>query len=115
MVSTNVDLVQVDTVQEDTDPRIVVDVRIADQDIPVAAMQPHAVPHVANQHAADFKVTGTQLSEFRDEWKCDEYDEELLDLLKEQVENNSVELRRMIEKIRKKMDKLECSRFEDFG
>lgn len=51
----------------------------------------------------------------RDEWKCDEYDEELLDLLLDQVENNSVENRRDIEKIKNKMEKLDCQRFEDFG
>ena len=56
------------------------------------------------------------IKESRDEWKCDEYDEELLDLLKEQVDNNSVELRREIEKLKKKIEKLSCvERFEDFG
>lgn len=78
-------------------------------------------------HAADIKeieadhvtaneavLDAIQLS--RDEWKCDEYDEELLALLEKQDEgDNSVAVRREIEKIRKKMDSLKCSRFEDFG
>jgi len=68
-----------------------------------------------NRHDADFLVAIDQVKEFRDEWKCDEYDEELLDLLREQVENDSVELRRQIEKIKEKMARLDCSRFEDFG
>ena len=51
----------------------------------------------------------------RDEWKCDEYDEELLDLLKEQAVTDTVELRHKIEKLRDKIDKLNCQRFEDYG
>jgi len=56
------------------------------------------------------------IKESRDEWKCDEYEEELIDALHEQEDgDNSVELRRLIEKIKKKMDTLNCDRFEDFG
>ena len=55
------------------------------------------------------------IKESRDEWKCDEYDEELLDLLREQEETDTVEIRREIEKIKDKMEKLDCQRFEDFG
>ena len=55
------------------------------------------------------------IKESRDEWKCDEYDEELLDLLLEQEDTNTVEIRRDIEKIKQKMEDLNCSRFEDFG
>ena len=80
-----------------------------------------------NAHAADVKqmIAARMVSEeavidaikeSRDEWKCDEYEEELIDALHEQEDgDNSVELRRIIELIRKKMDKLDCSRFEDFG
>ena len=70
-----------------------------------------------NQHANDFVVAVEELKNFRDEWKCDEYDEELDEALEEQeAGDNSIKLRRMIEKLREKMAKLECTeRFEDFG
>jgi hypothetical protein len=69
-----------------------------------------------NQHANDFVVAVEELKKFRDEWKCDEYDEELEDALDAQNEgDSSTKLRRHIEKLRKKMDDLNCSRFEDFG
>ncbi len=72
-----------------------------------------------NQHDADYKVTSEQLQDFRDEWKCDEYDEELLELrmkLSEaQTQAEADELTHEIEKLKAKMAKLDCSKFEDFG
>lgn len=71
------------------------------------------------QHDADFQVAINELKEFRDEWKCDEYDEELLALRERlaeaRTETERIELEHQIEKLRNKMDKLDCSRFEDFG
>lgn len=72
-----------------------------------------------NQHENDFVVAINEIREFRDEWKCDEYDEELLDLKEKlDIEKSSamrVALRHEIKKIEIKMDKIDCSRFEDFG
>lgn len=79
-----------------------------------------------NQHDTDMMVTQNAIIEKLDElerqqqrrhaeWKCDEYDEELLALLERQETDDSVELRRDIEKIRDKMRELECSEFDDFG
>ena len=71
------------------------------------------------QHDADFVVAVEELKEFRDEWKCDEYDEELLELREKlsvaQTEAEKIELQHQIEKLKTKMEKLDCSRFEDFG
>ena len=54
--------------------------------------------------------------ENRDEWKCDEYEEELLILLQARRDgDDSVETEREIEKIRQSIEKLRCERFEDFG
>lgn len=64
------------------------------------------------QHKADMQL----LREFRDEWKCDEYDEELLELLEDvQAGDDSAETQHRIDRIRKKMEKIDCQRFEDFG
>lgn len=73
-----------------------------------------------NQHAADFVVAENVMKEFRDEWKCDEYDEELLDLKEKRErlihdDQPTTEIDHQIEKIREKMRKIDCSRFEDFG
>lgn len=72
-----------------------------------------------NQHDADYKVTSEQLKDFRDEWKCDEYDEELLELRKKLSEARTTEehteLTHEIEKLQRKMDSLNCERFEDYG
>jgi len=74
---------------------------------------------IPNQHDNDFVVAINELKNFRDEWKCDEYDEELLDLQQEKAEARieaiKVELQHEIDKLKRKMEKLECSRFEDFG
>lgn len=67
------------------------------------------------QHEQDLTAAGDDIREFRDEWKCDEYEEELVELLKrQQAGDDSVELKRLIERIREKMDDIDCSRFEDF-
>ena len=71
-------------------------------------------------HADDFKQTEQFIREFRDEWKCDEYDEELFDLklkreLMEEEGGDTTEIDFQIEKLEKKIDKMDCQRFEDFG
>jgi len=73
-----------------------------------------------NQHNADYGTTGEELKNFRDEWKCDEYDEELLEMREKLIRaqatgTDTAELEHMIDKIKEKMEKLDCSRFEDFG
>jgi len=72
-----------------------------------------------NQHDNDFVVAVNAMREFRDEWKCDEYDEELLDLEHElaitEIEEIKVAIQHHIDKIKKKMEETKCSRFEDFG
>ena len=67
-----------------------------------------------NQHDADFKEAVGAVIDFRDEWKCDEYEEELIDLLKLQATGaDSIEVGRKIEKLKEKIVKLDCQRFED--
>lgn len=77
-------------------------------------------------HAADIQTVKDErllvrgeMKEFRDEWKCDEYDEELLDLRKQlavvTTDAERVNIEHEIEKLKQKMEKLDCSRFEDFG
>lgn len=71
-------------------------------------------------HAADYEQTVEQIKDFRDEWKCDEYDEELFELkllLKELEENgeDTTEVEHMIDKLENKIEKLDCQRFDDFG
>ena len=67
-----------------------------------------------NIHNADIQRATGDVKEFRDEWKCDEWDEELLELLKSQATGDtSVETQLKVERLRAKIDKLNCSRFED--
>ena len=67
-----------------------------------------------NQHDADIIAFTGDVKEFRDEWKCDEYEEELIELLKLQATgDNSIETRRKVERLREKIDKLNCQRFND--
>lgn len=79
-----------------------------------------------SQHDSDIATVNAQyeqavgdVREFRDEWKCDEYDEELLDLRKDleqaRTDDERAEIEHEIEKLRRKMEELKCSRFEDFG
>lgn len=69
-----------------------------------------------NQHDADFVLSSEVVKEFRDEWKCDEYDEELIEYLKLQATGDvSIETRRKVEKLRELIAKLKCERFDDFG
>lgn len=72
-----------------------------------------------NQHDADFAAAVEELKEFRDEWKCDEYDEELDELMRElQDETDPFErqkIEREIEKIKEAMERRDCARFDDFG
>lgn len=60
------------------------------------------------------------IKEFRDEWKCDEYEEELQELKRQLVRAEPgtdvyADIEHKISRIENKMLKLECSRFEDFG
>ena len=69
---------------------------------------------------AEYQLTAGAIEEFRDEWKCDEYYEELLDLKRElrraEVDDDdTVELEHHIELLQDKIKSLECTRFEDFG
>lgn len=81
-----------------------------------------------NAHASDISVMKDEHSEnkdgwknFRDEWKCDEYDEELRELLREQSEiggpNVNTDLDEDILRLRVKMGPppsgLNCSRFDN--
>lgn len=73
-----------------------------------------------NQHDADFVVAVEELKEFRDEWKCDEYDETLLELREElrRLEGegeDTTEIEHTIQKIERAMEERNCSRFDDFG
>jgi hypothetical protein len=53
----------------------------------------------------------------RDEWECDELDEEILtvelQLAEATTNTEKVTLRRQLEKMRERWDKIDCSRFED--
>jgi hypothetical protein len=60
------------------------------------------------------------IKDFRDEWKCDEYEEELRELRRELSRTDEgtdeyADLEHEIRRIENKMDKTDCSRFEDFG
>lgn len=69
-----------------------------------------------NQHEADVLEFVGEVREFRDEWKCDEYEEELLILLHAQADGDATEeTKREIEKLREKIKRLDCQRFEDYG
>lgn len=87
--------------------------------ISIFALWPKIGWTTPNQHENDFVVAVNEMREFRDEWKCDEYDEELLDLRQELAvaasEEEKVRLAHMIAKLVEKMVKIDCSRFEDFG
>jgi hypothetical protein len=81
---------------------------------PVNAKAAHET--IEQGHAASDQA----IHDFREEWKCDEYDEELEKLRRrlnraEAGSDNYVEMEHKIKKIEKKMDKINCSRFEDFG
>lgn len=62
-----------------------------------------------------------KIQENRDEWKCDEYSEELsLNRRRLSREDNpnserALDLKDLIDKIEKKMEQMDCSRFDDFG
>lgn len=67
-----------------------------------------------NQHQAAYEVTQEAVKDFRDEWRCDEYEEELLDLrLAQAAGDTSEETKRKIEILLAKIDKLNCHRFDD--
>lgn len=69
-----------------------------------------------SQHDQDMLEAVGEVKDFRDEWKCDEYDEELLELKRDQAAgDDSVDTQHTIEQIKEKMRELECSRFDDFG
>jgi hypothetical protein len=69
-----------------------------------------------NQHDADYLEIAEDIKDFRDEWKCDEYEEELIELLEDvKAGDDSVETKREIERIREKIEKIKCDRFDDFG
>lgn len=73
-----------------------------------------------NQHDADFVAAVEELKEFRDEWKCDEYEEELEELHRELADGTQslerrLEIEREIEKIKDAMERRDCARFDDFG
>ena len=75
-----------------------------------------------NTHIADIEAlraeTVGEVKNFRDEWKCDEWDEELREALREQdrlADNgvNDPDLDEDIRRLRAKMEKLDCARFDD--
>jgi len=82
------------------------------------------------QHQADIDTLVAQrtasesaiievLEKNQDEWKCDEYDEELkaarIMLAQAETPRARAEIEHEIEKIVEAMETRECSRFEDFG
>ena len=75
-----------------------------------------------NTHEADIAELRAQtvgeVKDFRDEWKCDEWDEELREKLREQDRladqgTNDPDLDEDIRRLRERMRKLECSRFDE--
>ena len=69
---------------------------------------------------AEHTAGAEAIKEFRDEWKCDEYEEELRAMKRRlsRIDPDSEEAADLefdIERIENKMAKLQCSRFEDFG
>ena len=73
-------------------------------------------------HAADLEALREEavgeVKAFRDEWKCDEWDEELREKLREQDRvadhgDNDPDLDEDIRRLREKMSKLDCSRFDE--
>ena len=70
------------------------------------------------KYQADYAETMGEIREFRDEWKCDEWDEELLELKRALADPalsdaERVEIEHEVEKLKEKMAKIDCSRFED--
>jgi len=59
------------------------------------------------------------LQKNQDEWKCDEYDEELkaarINLAQAETPRAKAEIEHLIEKIEEAMADRKCSRFDDFG
>ena len=59
------------------------------------------------------------LNKNQDEWKCDEYDEELkekrIELAQAETPSARAEIQHDISKIEQAMKDRRCSRFEDFG
>ncbi len=54
------------------------------------------------------------LQEFRDEWRCDEYDEEVKELLNAQrAGDDSVETAERLRKLRELQDRRKCSNFDE--
>lgn len=73
--------------------------------------------HEADLEAVRAEAVG-QVKAFRDEWKCDEWDEELREKLREQDRladqgEDDPDLDEDIRRLRDKMKKLECDRFDD--
>ena len=75
-----------------------------------------------NSHQADIEALREEavgeIKQFRDEWKCDEWDEELREKLREQDRladqgENDPDLDEDIRRLREKMEKLDCGRFDD--
>lgn len=75
-----------------------------------------------NSHERDLAElraeTVGEVKAFRDEWKCDEWDEELREKLREQDRladqgTNDPDLDEDIRRLREKMRKLDCNRFDD--
>lgn len=81
------------------------------EDVAVISEDVAALNAKIEQVQAD-AVGGVQ--EFRDEWKCEELEDELVELLKQQrAGDDSVETQREIEKVRARIKKLNCERFDD--
>ena len=73
------------------------------------------IERIEAQAASDAKEILEAINENHTEWKCDELSEELLDALTDQATGfDSVELQHKIERIKTKMDDMNCSRFDDF-
>jgi hypothetical protein len=67
---------------------------------------------------AEYVASETLIKDFHDEWKCDEYDEELLRLRESMLDADGAErisIEHQMERLRDKMAALNCSRFDDFG
>lgn len=63
------------------------------------------------------KVLKTGQDTNQDEWKCDELDEEIVDIelarLSAETNEEKVKLNRNLEKAKERWDKLDCQRFEN--
>lgn len=85
---------------------------------PATAQQAHE--EIERGHVASEEGLKQGLQDFRDEWKCDEYDEELRSLKRQLARTEPgtdeyADLEYDIARIENKMSKINCSRFEDFG